>query len=95
MLRTFSRNLSKKYVNVPLSNSKLKHQAQLEKDQQDGRRRKTQHIKDQILEGKAKKGKVEISIHDEAGVDWFVQKFVDPVHNSNGFKKHMKQKEEL
>lgn len=24
-----------------------------------------------------------------------MQKFVDPVHNSGGFKKHMKRKEEL
>ena len=64
MLRTFSRNFSKKHVNVPLADSKLKRQAKIEKDQQDGRRRKTQHIKDQILETKAKKGKVDISIHD-------------------------------
>lgn len=95
MLRTFSRNLSNKHIKIPISESKLKQQAKLEKDQQDGKRRKKQHIKDQILENKAKKGKIEISIHDEAGVDWFVQKFVDPVHNSGGFKKHMTRKKEL
>ena len=64
MLRTFSRNLSKKHVNIPLADSKLKHQAKIEKDREDGKRRKTQHIKDQILETKAKKGKAQISIHD-------------------------------
>ena len=48
-----------------------------------------------MLEAQGKKGKTTISIHDQAGVDWFMRKFMDPVTNSASFQKHERRKAEL
>ena len=56
---------------------------------------KGMHIRDQIIQNKTKVGKTQIKIEDKDGVDWFIQKFIDPVKNSSGFQLHQAKKAQL
>ena len=81
--RNFAKiNKSNKEVNVPIMEAQLKSSAKQKRNSQS---MKGMHIRDQIIQNKTKVGKTQIKIEDKDGVDWFIQKFIDPVKNSSGF----------